>query len=129
MNQLIDADKLIKTIVNTPSKVIDKEFPSTEIENYCMTAIADRQKEIIDLIENFPSNNDSWIPADELPEDNVDVLVWFEYYRYGDFNCLYQMHGISYVWDGKWSGFVNGTSGWRNLKIIAWMPLPEHKED
>ena len=36
-----------------------------------------------------------WIPCSErLPEDYTDVLVWFEYYRYGDYNRLYQMHGI-----------------------------------
>lgn len=32
--------------------------------------------------------------------------------------------GISYTWNGKWSGFVNGSSGWQQLRIIAWQPLP-----
>lgn len=67
-----------------------------------------------------------WIPCkDRLPEDCVDVLVWFEYFRYGEYNRLFQTKGISYMWNGMWSGFVNGESGWRQLRIIAWQPLPE----
>lgn len=67
-----------------------------------------------------------WIDAnDRLPEEMVDVLVWFEYFRYGSYNCLFRTYGIGDVFNGKWSGFVNGTSGWHQLKIIAWMPLPK----
>lgn len=68
-----------------------------------------------------------WIPCDsgQMPEDGKNVLVWFEYYRYGRYNRLYQTHGISYTYEGKWSGCVNGESGWQQLRIIAWMPLPE----
>lgn len=29
------------------------------------------------------------------------------------------------AWRGEWSEFVNGSSGWRDLRIIAWQPLPE----
>lgn len=69
----------------------------------------------------------TWISVDDrLPEDDLkDVLVWFEYYRYGEYNRLFQTIGISYTDDGEWSGFVNGQSGWRNLRILAWMPLPK----
>lgn len=67
-----------------------------------------------------------WIACKEkLPEDGVDVLVWFEYFRYGEYNRLFQTKGISYTFNGEWSGFVNGSSGWQQLKIIAWQPLPE----
>lgn len=60
-----------------------------------------------------------------LPEDGVDVLVWFEYFRYGEYNRLFQTKGISFTHNGKWSGFVNGQSGWNQLSIIAWQPMPE----
>lgn len=70
--------------------------------------------------------DNKWIPITErLPEDGIDVLVWFEYFRYGDYNRLFRKIGISYTYNGEWSGFVNGQSGWRQLKVIAWMPLPE----
>lgn len=60
-----------------------------------------------------------------LPEDGVDVLVWYEYFRYGEYNRLFQTTGISFTHNGKWSGFVNGQSGWNQLRIIAWQPGPE----
>lgn len=72
-----------------------------------------------------------WIPVGErLPEDMRKVLVWFEYYRYGDYNCMYQTYGFGYVCDGEWSHFINGETGWQDARIIAWMPLPEpYKEE
>ncbi len=77
-----------------------------------------------------------WIPVSErLPEDMQRVLIWFEYYRYGDYNCMYQTYGdyncmyqtygFGYVCDGKWSPFINGEIGWQDARIIAWIPLPE----
>lgn len=71
-------------------------------------------------------NGGGWISCEErLPEDGVDVLVWYEYFRYGDYNRLFQTTEISFAHNGKWSGFVNGQSGWNQLSIIAWQPLPE----
>lgn len=85
--------------------------------------------EAADTIESLSAKlaaNSGWIPCGErLPEDGVDVLVWFEYFRYGEYNRLFQTKGISHTFDGKWSGFVNGQSGWNQLRIIAWQPLPE----
>lgn len=66
-----------------------------------------------------------WISGDILPKNDDDVLVWFEYFRYGSFNCPFQTYGIGSTFNGEWSEFVNGSSGWTNLKIIAWQPLPE----
>ena len=67
-----------------------------------------------------------WIDSSEkLPEEMKTVLVWFEYYRYGDYNCMFQTYGFCYVYNGKWSSFINGESGWQDAHIIAWQELPE----
>ena len=71
-----------------------------------------------------------WFSADEqLPEDCVTVLIWFEYYRYGDYNRMFRTYGLSYVVDGRWSGFINGETGWKDWKILAWMNLPNPPEE
>lgn len=84
----------------------------------------------VDIKNSLEKLKNPWIPVTErLPEDGIDVLVWFEYFRYGDYNRLFRKIGISYTYNGEWSGFVNGQSGWRQLKVIAWMPLPEPYEE
>lgn len=86
-------------------------------------------KLFIDPMERSAEDcGDGWIycgNGKNLPEDGVDVLVWYEYFRYGEYNRLFQTTGISFTYNGKWSGFVNGQSGWDQLSIIAWQPLPE----
>lgn len=73
-----------------------------------------------------PVKHGRWIPCSErLPEDYTDVLVWFEYFRYGDYNCLYQTYGIGDYSTEYDSWMINHETGWHKLRVIAWMPLPE----
>lgn len=117
-NHMIDARRIynyIKMEINP----YGKPFEGTVFE------FGQKIMETIVNMNKQPKVGD-WISCSEkMPEDGKDVLVWFEYFRYGDYNRLYQTMGISYTWDGAWSGFVNGESGWRKLRIIAWQPLPE----
>ena len=89
-----------------------------ELKAYRATGFTPEQ-----LVEQKESKG--WISADILPENDDDVLVWFEYYRYGSYNGLYRTIGVGNTFRGEWSHFVDGVSGWRDLRIIAWMPLPK----
>ena len=64
-----------------------------------------------------------WISVkDRLPEDGEDVLIWYEYFRYGSYNRMYKTYEIAYQYDGFWSG-VNPLG--QKARVFAWMPLPE----
>lgn len=117
-----------------------REYAKGYEDNPCNKTILDTDKilrQAADTIETLSAKvanteqldryyNSGWITCDDrLPEDGVDVLVCFEYFRYGRYNRLFRTIGISYTYNGKWSGFVNGTSGWDQLTIFAWMPLPK----
>ena len=82
-------------------------------------------------ILDVPAVEERWIPCSErLPEDFEDVLVWFEYFRYGVYNRLYQTHGIGDYSSEYDSWMINHESGWSKLRVLAWMPLPEpYKEE
>lgn len=83
-----------------------------------------------EIIESVPAADviprPRWIPADEeLPPNGQEVLCWYEYFRYGLYNRMYQTFGIGYQLNGNWGGEV---AQGRNAKVLAWMPLPEPPE-
>lgn len=74
-----------------------------------------------------------WISVKDLmPEDGVEVLVWFEYYRYGSCN-LYQIYGIGQLVTEATSHnsiwLINDETRWHRLRVIAWKPLPQPPKD
>lgn len=76
--------------------------------------------------EDFEKLLPHWIPCSErLPKDYEEVLVWFEYFRFGDYNRLYQTYGIGDYSSEYDSWMINHESGWSKLRVFAWMPLPE----
>ena len=75
----------------------------------------------IQAMPTLPLPNE-WVSVEErLPENYTDVLCWYEYFRYGDYNRMYQTYGIGYCINGQWGGEVsNGTK----CKVLYWQPLP-----
>lgn len=55
----------------------------------------------------------------DMPEDFERVLVYYEYYRYGNIEGMYRMFGIGEVIDGKFA-FVDGVSVNKKTKVLAW---------
>lgn len=117
-------EKILEEIESLHTKILRDKFAKQVTEQEIDALV--KAKQIIrshmnegkDL--NVPTNN--WIPVSvRLPEDGEKVIVWYEYFRYGEYNCMFQTYGIGWQYDGHWSGDVSGT----RARCIAWQPLPE----
>lgn len=85
---------------------------------------------IRDLVNSIPAADVvpvvHWVPVNEdLPPDGQYVLCWYEYFRYGEYNRMYQTFGIGYQFHGIWGGEVARGS---KTRVLAWMPLPNPPE-
>lgn len=66
-----------------------------------------------------------WISVEERLPDNYEyVLVWYTYFRYGDYQCDYSTYAIAYYVHDYDNWFAPDPLGY-NPRIHYWMPLPE----
>lgn len=115
--RLIDADALCEDLMRRWSVA---ETRKEELIKAVMTDI------VTPIVVSQPTIEPEWIPVSEgLPEDYQDVLVWFEYFRYGDYNCMYSTYGIGNYSNQYDSWLINHETGWTDLHVFAWMPMPE----
>lgn len=114
-------DELIKRLRNA-AQWADKGLVITP--SVCLEA-ADAIEELSATVSKM--ENIRWIPVTErLPEEYKDVLCYYEYFRYGDYNCMFRTIDRGYYGNGIWGGEAG--QGHKN-KVIAWMPLPEQPKE
>lgn len=66
-------------------------------------------------------SDDSWTKVEDgLPDEFEEVICYYEYYRYGDYNCMWSGYGLGYIVrlheEVYWCGDISG----HKLRVIAW---------
>lgn len=121
MADLIDRDALLKDMGLTDAVKYGNKDAEQQYRSYSTWM----SYEIADAIRDAPAVNRLIPVEDALPDSAEDVLVWFEYFRYGEYNCLYQTYGIGNYFSHHDNWLIDKSTGWRDLRVIAWMPLPK----
>lgn len=105
------------------AEYIEREAVNALIKAECSPKVA---AYLIDAVATIPAADVrpvEWIPVTErLPEEWKPVLCYYEYFRYGEYNCMFREIDRGYYGDGVWCGEAG--QGHKN-KVLAWMPLPE----
>ena len=95
-------------------------MPQDVRSDFCHSCGADMRPTFVSGAKKL--SKPRWIPVTErLPEEDTDVLCWYEYYHWSAEKVLPE-YGIGHCWKGRWGGEV---SSGRECKVLAWMPLPE----
>lgn len=91
-----------------------------KIEDITSEELRDWMKRMEEAIKLYP--DDSWTKVEDgLPDEFEEVLCYYEYYRYGDYNCMWRGYGLGYIarlGDGEslWCGDIRG----HKSRVIAW---------
>ncbi len=90
-----------------------------KIEDITADELRAWMKHMEEGIQLYPDN--SWTKVEDgLPEEFEDVLCYYEYYRYGDYNCMYRTYGVGYMSKLDNKIFWNGDVGGHRSRVIAW---------
>lgn len=120
ITELMDLDEIVDLI---------KENEETNSKEKTFNEIIDTMNEeqktamyaIVGQALEDAKNKSSWIPISKrLPEEGESAIVWYRYWRYGDYNDWYYTYGIGYQFDGNWSIIDGGNL----VTVYAWMQPP-----
>ena len=146
-SRMIRIDNAIEELNNMKATlaVIKDEFFEVYIQNVNLTRVNEEYNKafhkqakkfkslgqtIYDLQLKLQSQkkHGEWFDVKErLPETDENVLVWYEYFRYGDYNCMWQNYGIAcyFAKHERWFGEdLNGSQ----VKVLYWTALPKPPE-
>ena len=113
MSDCIGRDALLKDIEE--NVVFSVQTPNAEVVGANKVIRRIKAAPVADTMPKWTKVEDG------LPENGVDVLCWYEYFRYGSYNQMFRTYGIGYQYNGNWAG--NAASG-HKARVLAWMPLP-----
>lgn len=147
---VLDGDKIAEAIQKAKDKMINGEYDNNDlilrgdalkaIRQRCIgeqlpfesnTPVGARVLDALAAVYHVKPYKEEpkatvWHDAqNDPPTENGEYLCYYEYFRYGNYNCMYRTMDRGYFFNGHWSGEpTNGTS----TKVLTWMPLPEPPE-
>lgn len=131
----------IKDLVNFHAfeiENIEKEFRNAvdDYLDFCKEVGKEPERpqmsEWISVKDRLPEKDESkttvWHDAqNDPPKENGEYLCYYEYFRYGNYYCMYRTIDRGHFFNGQWGGEpTRGTS----TKVLKWteLPLPEPPE-